>query len=90
MRWPLYRGGRCGIVRLMVEGSALYPFLSFCLCLSLIFLAATSLTRVRIIKRELGIETLNRFIVLLYAYHGPGDFIRSVVVSYCFSILLFI
>ena len=57
-----------------VEWAAFYPFNSLLSLPIAYFSAATSLTRVRIIRQEFGIdtiETLNRVIVLLYAYHGP-------------------
>ena len=45
--------------------------ISCCLLRMAYFLAVTSSTRVRIIKPELGIETLNRVAVLLYAHQEP-------------------
>ena len=56
---------------MVVEWVALYPF-DFLLSFACVyFSAATSSTRVRIIKRELGIETLSRVVFLLYAYREP-------------------
>ena len=54
---------------MVVEWAALYPF-SFLLSLPIAyFSAAPSLTSVRIIKRELGTETIGRVVFLSYAYY---------------------